>query len=200
MVVYDAVRRLLRELALAVCVACAAAGAVGASAAQAAARPGHPKYLAPPGNSALSQYLEVVPSAGGAAPPRTGAKPTVLSAGQRRRLDQLGAPGRTLESVVAATSIPLPVASSGRAPRGHGKRRGRSGASPGRGSGAGSTIASGIDGAPPVSGRSPVGEVLSAATGHEVGGGLGILLPALVLGAIVIVLIAVVRRRGLRGA
>ncbi len=51
-VVYDAVRPLSRGLALAVCVACEAAGAVGASAAQAAARPGHPKYLAPPGNSA----------------------------------------------------------------------------------------------------------------------------------------------------
>jgi hypothetical protein len=44
-----------------------------------------------------------------------------------------------------------------------------------------------------------VSAVLSAATGREVGGGLGILLPLLVFAAVVTVVIVAARRRGLRG-
>src|SRR5271165_2620249 len=68
---------------------------------------GRPNYLAPPGNSAISQYLEVVPTAGGPAPPRDGAGPSrALTPAQQRKLGALGGAGHVLASVVAATTPP----------------------------------------------------------------------------------------------
>ena len=81
-----------------------------------------PVTLAPPGNSAIGQYLEVVPGDTGATPPRSGGSiaggggaagghvggqggiATPLSAAQRGRLGQLGAGGRTLLAVVDGTA------------------------------------------------------------------------------------------------
>jgi hypothetical protein len=75
-----------------------------------------PKTNAPPGNSAIDQYLETVPDAGGASPPRPpaggGSSAGALTAAQRARLDRLGPDGRTLVAAVDATS-PARSTSSG---------------------------------------------------------------------------------------
>jgi hypothetical protein len=140
-----------------------------------------PKYLAPPGNSAVSQYLEVVPSAAGPAPPRSGAKPSsTLSPAEQRKLAALGVEGRVLANVVAATTPPT--------------------ANSALGTGLGSLSAAGIvparvHGRMAPSGGSPVSDVLAAATGHEVGGGLGILLPLMVAGGLTTAMAAALWRR-----
>jgi hypothetical protein len=74
--------------------------------AAAAARP--PVLLAPPGNSGITQYSEVVPSDQGATPPRAGGAPGngPVTLAQQRRFDRLGADGRTLAAVAKATAPP----------------------------------------------------------------------------------------------
>src|SRR4051812_29459136 len=62
---------------------------------------------APPGNSGIGQYLEVVPSASGSKPTK-GAKPqgSALSQSQRNQLAKSGAEGAALAAVVNQTSPP----------------------------------------------------------------------------------------------
>ena len=72
--------------------------------------------VAPPGNSGISQYLEVVPTAAGPSPPSVGGGPVgggqggVLTDLQRHRLDGSGPNGRTLVTVVDATAPQQPGA------------------------------------------------------------------------------------------
>jgi uncharacterized cupredoxin-like copper-binding protein len=65
-----------------------------------------PKTHAPPGNSAIDEYLESVPSAGGNTP--TGnvikAKPRPLAGAAGRALRTAGKDGRRLEQIVTATA------------------------------------------------------------------------------------------------
>ncbi len=164
-------------------IASCALGAPGA--ALAASKP--PKYLAPPGNSAVSQYLEVVPTAGGSEPPRSGSggHASTLSPGQRHVLSRYGSEGRTLIAVVAATA---PTASTESPSQSAGPRGSRSVRS---GSGGTSGTPGGTSATPPVPSKaplvgastsgnvSPVSAVLAAATGRVDGGGIGILLPLL---------------------
>lgn len=157
------------------------------AAVSASAKRGNPQHLAPPGNPAVSQYLEDVPSDQGAAPPRSGgAVPTVLSVGQRKKLNRLGADGRLLVQIDNETA---PVAVIRRAT--HGRARGASRnvgfslagvAMPRTSAGAGSSISA----------------VLSAAAGRGGGGGVGVLLPALMGGGLLVLVWSVVRRRGAR--
>jgi hypothetical protein len=205
-------RRLLTVLAI---IAASTPGAA-VPAWAAAGRGGPTKYLAPPGNSAVAQYLEVVPTDAGAAPASVSAssKPSVAVApAQQRELSHYGATGRTLATVVGETAERVTSTSTSGsvwrlkpqlARRSHatshrpGARRSRR-ASRNRSRRAGTVPAAGHRAPPAASGRSPVAAVLSAATGREVGGGVGFLLPLLALGGLVVVVVAVTRRRGTRG-
>lgn len=62
--------------------------------------------ISPPGNSGITQYTEVVPTAGGGKPSRNSrsGKVSPLSKRQRLALGRAGADGRQLASVVAGTS------------------------------------------------------------------------------------------------
>lgn len=76
---------------------------------------------APPGNSAIDEYLETVPGTTGNATPRTGGG-AVLSAMQRARLERLGADGKTLADAVDTTAPRTPRATSHpKLPRGSGR-------------------------------------------------------------------------------
>ena len=116
------------------------------------------RTLAPPGNSAISQYVEVVPTASDGRPaatihpaggPRSGGPGTGQSGPLSRRataqLDARGQAGRGVASLVRST------------------------APAGPGSGRPQALTSG--------GGSPVGSVLRALTGSSSSGGLGVLLP-----------------------
>ena len=130
-----------------------------------------PTTNAPPGNSAIDEYLETVPGATGNTRTRPpggsgGSGNDALTAAERARLERLGPDGKALADAVDATApskdaaTPKPTAT-----------------------------------ALPAQGRSPVSGVLDTVTGTD-GDGMGMLLPAIllatVLGAIALV---VVRRR-----
>jgi hypothetical protein len=182
--------------------------ALAISTGAAAASSDHPKYLAPPGNPAVTQYLEVVPNAMGSAPPRSGGNPPPsrsggggggqpgsLSPAEHKKLDQLGPDGKTLSNVVQETAPPTTQSAPATS---------RSGSSS-----SGSTSSSA--GADPVKAHrthsdslsstgsgSAASAVLGAATGQGGGGGMGILLPALMAAGLLSVAFAVLRRRGVR--
>ena len=126
-----------------------------------------PRTNAPPGNSAIDEYLETVPGATGNAVPRP---PTpgggTLTAAQRARLEQHGADGRTLANIVESTSA-IP-------------RRQRP--------------ASSVAAPPEAKGRSPLTAVLGVAEGNG-DGGMGILLPAILLASLLAVIALVLLRR-----
>jgi hypothetical protein len=132
-----------------------------------------PQTNAPAGNSAIDEYLETVPGAAGGARPGSGSgggtgAKGTLTAAQRARLDRLGPDGKALSAIVDATPKATATASKGTAQPAT------------------------------ADGRSPLSQVLGAATGSDGGGGggMGAFLPAILLasllGAIVLV---VVRRR-----
>jgi hypothetical protein len=140
-----------------------------------------PETNAPPGNSAIDEYLETVPAATGNARPRRpgqGGRTGALTASQRQALDQLGPDGRELVAVVDATgSAPAP-----RAPGGSGG----SAAAPATGQVAGAQA------------RSPMRAALAAAVGPSDGEGMGALLPVILLASLLgVMAIAVARRRQL---
>lgn len=148
---------------------------------------------APAGNSAIDEYLETVPSvtgSNGPRPPRGGggsAASAGLTPAQRKRLEQAGPAGRQLASVVDATApaavAPAPAPARTRT-KPHKHKHSLSAPVP----------------TPAAQGRSPVAEVLNAATGQGGGdggdGGMGVLLPAILLGSLlgVIALVAIRRR------
>jgi hypothetical protein len=142
----------------------------------------HPAYLAPPGNSAVAQYLEVVPTAAGSKPPGASGITHPLTGGTVARLDRLGPDGRLLVTVVDQTAQPGSTPSPGPAPR--------SGVRPAPG---GSVSLS------RTSASSPVASALAAAAGQDAGGGTGIWLPIVMLGAVAVVVASVIRRRSSRG-
>jgi len=150
--------------------------------------------VAPPGASGIAQYLEVVPTAAGPTPPDpTAGNGGALTAAQRRRLAGLGPDGRTLASVIAATSPPsaeplAPIRSTS---------PGRSGTArepaSGPGPGGGGPGASGSRSLAASAGGSPASLLL-----HAVGGGsdgAGIWLPALMLTSALAVAVACAARR-----
>jgi hypothetical protein len=129
-----------------------------------------PQRTAPPGNSAVDEYVETVPGAGGnhrARPPGQSGGQHVLSAAERARLERLGPDGKALADAVEASA---PAAKPGPKPKP-------------------STL-------PASTGRSPAGEVIDVVTGSDGGSGMGLVLPAIllatVLGAVMLILL---RRR-----
>jgi Spy/CpxP family protein refolding chaperone len=125
-----------------------------------------PQTNAPPGNSAIDEYLETVPSATGNQRPRqpgTGGGASVLTPAQRAKLERLGPDGKALADAVDATAPPA--------------------AKPGE------TIDSGSD-----KGRSPISAVFDAVTGSD-GGGMGFMLPVILLASLLGVIALVVMRR-----
>jgi hypothetical protein len=142
------------------------------------------RTIAPPGDSAVSQYVESVPTANGQRPTVSlGDQASPLTPSQRQTLDRGGVNGRTLAAVVDATS-----------PGATGSQPGR-GAHAVSGNGVRGSVSAGL---PPdaVSGkgvRSPVSSMLAAAVGS--GGGMGILLPALMLAVVLGVVAGIVLRR-----
>lgn len=145
---------------------------LAAPATPAAAAAKHVQTNAPPGNSAIDEYLETVPNASGSASPRPptagGGSAGALTAAQRAKLQRLGSDGRALVEAVNATS---PARASS-------KPGGRSPATP------------------PLQGRSPLGQILDIAVGRDGGGGMGLLLPGILFASLLgIITLAVVRRR-----
>jgi hypothetical protein len=128
-----------------------------------------PQTNAPPGNSAIDEYLETVPGATGnnrPVPPGQKGGGGGLTAAQRARLQRLGPDGKTLAAAVDSTSSSPPG----------GKTK--------------HEIA-----APKNDGRSPLGEVLNAFTGSDGGIGMGAVLPAILIAALLAAVVAVLLRR-----
>ena len=130
---------------------------------------------APPGNSAIDEYLEVVPSAGGttSARPRAGGSGE-LTAAQRARLERRGRDGKALADVVDATAserAPARTKQPEPKPREHPQAP-----------------------SSPV-GSAPAGEVLGAVAGSDRGIGIGIVLPAILIGSLLAAVVIVALRR-----
>ena len=128
-----------------------------------------PQTNAPPGNSAIDEYLETVPGATGNQGPRQPGSGggSVLSPAERARLEKLGPDGKALADAVDATAPAPAKAKSG-----------------------GTTIDTGK-----VEGRSPIAAVLDAAVGSDGGSGMGFMLPAILLATLLGVIALVVLRR-----
>ena len=120
---------------------------------------------APPGNSAIDEYLETVPGAtGNQTPAKPGAGGATLSAAERARLERLGPDGKVLADAVDRTTSVGPKTDSSTA-------------------------------FPAAEGRSPLSEVLDAAAGRDGGGGMGVLLPAILLATLLGVIALLLARR-----
>jgi hypothetical protein len=164
-----------------------------------AATPAASAYkLAPPGNSAVSQYVENVPGAKGNQPtlaihshggPGSSNASGALTTATQRTLSSQGTDGTRAAAIAAATAPP--------GVRGVNRRHPGGGATGGPGTGGGATGSGGTTGSTPVSGSvvSPTSAVLKAVTGSATHG-LGALLPViLVVSAIGAGLLSVLRRR-----
>jgi hypothetical protein len=140
-----------------------------------------PNTEAPPGNSAIDEYLETVPGAGGDSNPGPqGGDGGGATDAAQQKLARTGPDGRALARLVAATGPA--AAGNGRTHRAAPDER---------------PVALSLTGA---HAGSPVGAALAAAIGRDDGGGLGLLLPAILLGSVVGVIVLVVLRRRPRGS
>lgn len=130
---------------------------------------------APPGNSAIDEYLETVPTPRGDAPPRKPGESgrPILTPSQRAELEAAGPDGETLARVLDATA---PEASSAAS--------------------AASSTASAAAAPAAGNGRSPVAASLAATTGTDERSALGLLLPAILLATLLG--IALIRSRRAR--
>ena len=124
---------------------------------------------APPGNSAIDEYLETVPGASGTKRPRppSEAGGGVLTPAQRTQLERQGADGKALADAVDATApaaAPGPAKDETRAADGEA--------------------------------RSPASGVLDAVTGNDGDGGMGFVLPAILIAALLgAITLTLLRRR-----
>jgi hypothetical protein len=154
----------VKRLALVICIA--ACVALPAS----AAAKNHPRYLTPPGNSGITQYSEVVPSAGGNTPTsgHPAAPPSQAPPAARHALAGSGKSRQELLGFVASTAPPAAAK--------HSSKHGGSGSSPGR------HAVSAASAANP-SGSSGLASFVKSLAGSGGGsGGMGLILP-LILGA-----------------
>jgi hypothetical protein len=142
--------------------------------------PAKQAVLVPPGDSAASQYVEVVPTAGGPGVTHTGGPPSpVLNSSQTSQLDSHGAAGRALVALVNGTS----PSSSHPATAAKAQPQAPAGSGPGGQVAAFSTVKP----------QSAAASVAAAAIGRG-GGGLGALLPILIGLAVLAVVIGAIRR------
>lgn len=134
----------------------------------AAAMAQEPATNAPPGNSAIDEYLETVPGATGNQRPRApggGSMAAALTPARRARLERLGPDGKALVGVIDATSpARTPIRKRSTAPAA-------------------------------AHGRTPLREVIDAAAGRDDGAGMGVVLPAILLASLLSVVALVVARR-----
>jgi hypothetical protein len=160
--------------------------------AAAGAKGGGTKTLAPPGNSAVNQYVETVPTAKGGRPtntiqPHGGRSGGAIPPGTARSLSSLGSDGTGAASFAESTAPGAARTNVSHRSRGHHGHSHSQGAGPGGPSG-GSGGNSG--------GGSPASAVIKTLTGSGGGGGLGVLLP-IILAAVAVLGagLAVSRRR-----
>jgi hypothetical protein len=133
------------------------------------------RTVAPPGNSGVDQYFEVVPDAGGGAQPRPERR-NVLPAEAQRRLEQRGSAGRDVLRLVDATTPDR--SRSQREPRAReGDRENRR----------------------PQNRRAPLAAGANSILGKQ-DGGMGLLLPLLIGGATLGIGAFALWRRGWGGA
>lgn len=145
----------------------------------------------PPGNSAVNQYTQTFPTAGGNTPAqsRGGRSPAkVLGARNAHRLDAKGPQGRAAAALAATAPVTATVAagkassySSAKSGGGvHGQSTHHAG-----GAGQGSFGGRGDDSEADVpSGSSGLGQVIGQATGSSSSGQMGLLFPLVIVGAI----------------
>lgn len=151
--------------------------------------------IVPPGNSAVIQYTETIPSAGGqkdAEGKKSKVKPgDVLGDSTTRKLESKGKTGQEVADFAAETAPPSATkqqqssqpSSSEKGQGGEGKKQGQGAPPPsggGNGPGSGQVESGGSLGA--AEGSSAVGQIVSQATGTS-SGELGLLLPLIILGA-----------------
>lgn len=134
---------------------------------------------APPGNSAIDEYLETVPGASGDQRPRKRERSpgSVLTPAERARLERLGPDGSAVANATEATA-PAPARGAERAAK----------------PSAGTSGKEGVDSRG--ESRSPLSAVVDAAKGSDGGGGMGVLLPVILLASLLgVVLLLALRRR-----
>jgi hypothetical protein len=173
------------------------------------------EVVVPPENSAVNQYTEAFPTAGGDrdADKHRGrkAKPAkVIGSKNAKRLDEQGADGRATAELAAETAPNVIVEETSTddgeeegtaAPAGNGggtSGGGGPGSEPaGNGGAQGQTPGPSVDSgtSAQVDGSSGLSEVLSRAIGSPSGGGMGLFLPLLILATIVWALIYTTRQR-----
>ena len=174
------------------------------------------EYFIPPGNSAVNQYTESVPTAGGHRDVQKDGKSKstpakVLGTKNAKRLQEQGEQGRKAAEVAAATA-PSPVVTEsteseqedvaaggagGNGSGGGGQAGGVAAgqrANPVERTGVGNGVAEGRGGSTEVSGSSGLGEVLGQATGSS-SGQMGLLLPLLLIAALVWAVLAFRKQR-----
>ena len=150
---------------------------------------------APPGNASVNQYAETIPGAscnhrsgsggghngggGGSLPPGTGAQ-----------LSKQGGVGQAVKRLVASSGVNS-GSGAGNAAKGSGAGSGPSGSGSG---GKSSAPAASLSG----SGSNPLSGVLHPVLTGSSSGGIGVLLPVLLFGALALALLTVVLRRRFR--
>ena len=157
------------------------AAAIAAALALCAAAPAAADTVAPPGNSGVDQYMEVVPSAKGPAAP--GTQGHALSSTVQRKLQSQGPEGRRLARIVNTTAPARPATTKPARPA-------RKAAIPAV------KHAAADRPAPLPRGDSPLASVAKAVGDGSGSGGMGALLPLLlIVSTTVLAAVALWRRR-----
>lgn len=154
--------------------------------------------LVPPGNSAVNQYTETFPTAGGDKDFEKGGKRSpdkVLGERNAKRLERQGPEGRAVAEVAAETAPEEGLAPGDDSVTGSVPGGGGNGAD---GGGDRQAPAGGGAAVEDPSGSSGIGEVLAQATGSADSGEMGLWLPLLIIAALVGSLAFLLRRT--RGA
>ena len=142
---------------------------------------GAQRQVAPPGNSAVDEYLETVPGADGNHPVKPG-QGGGLPKAARRQLEALGADGKAAAAVANATG----PAKAPRSGRGGSDSAGDNAAAP--------SAAGSVEGADSAGGGSGTTAAVARAIGGSGGMGMGVVLPALLILSLVAALATVVAR------
>jgi hypothetical protein len=157
------------------------AAAITAALVLCAAAPAAADTIAPPGNSGVDQYMEVVPSAKGPSAP--GTQQRALSSTVKRKLQSHGAEGRQLAQIVKTTAPAQPATTKRSQPK-----RGATGPAV--------THQAASRPAPVPRGASPLASVAKAIGDGSGSGGMGPVLPLLlVVSTTVLAALALWRRR-----
>jgi hypothetical protein len=160
----------------ALCALSRRAAATAVALALCAATPAAADTIAPPGNSGVDQYMEVVPSAKGPSAP--GTQQRALSSTVQRKLQSHGAEGRQLAQIVKTTAPAQPATTKRSQPK------------------RGATHQAASRPAPVPRGASPLASVAKAIGDGSGSGGMGPVLPLLlVVSTTVLAAVALWRRR-----